>query len=78
MGVSEERIGQFLKNNRSATEFFKIATKGGIQRQSDGSNRFNNSREHLTKALDDSLAKESSNAFVKCSLELLNRLLPSD
>ena len=57
MGVSEERIGQFLKNNRSATEFFKIATKGGIQRQSDGSNRFNNSREHLTKALDESLAR---------------------
>ena len=57
MGVSEERIGQFLKNNPSAAKFFKIATKGGIQRKSDGSNRFNNSQEHLTKALEDSLAR---------------------
>ena len=57
MGVSEERIGQFLKKNPSATKFFKIATKGGIQRASDGSNRFNNSQEHLAKALEDSLTR---------------------
>ena len=57
MGVSEERIGQFLKKNPSATKSFKIATKGGIQRASDGSNRFNNSQAHLTKALEDSLTR---------------------
>ncbi|MDG2474575.1 MAG: aldo/keto reductase, partial [Paracoccaceae bacterium] len=57
MGVSEERIGEFLKKNPSAVNFFKIATKGGIERTSSGGNRFNNSREHLTKALDDSLRR---------------------
>ena len=57
MGVSEERIGQFIKKNPSAAQFFKIATKGGIQRISDGSNRFNNSKEHLTNALEESLRR---------------------
>ena len=57
MGVSEERIGEFLRKNPAATQFFKIATKGGIERTSSGKNRFNNSREHLTKALDDSLSR---------------------
>ena len=57
MGISEERIGQFLKHNPSAVEFFKIATKGGIERDASGNNRFNNSKEHLTKALDNSLKR---------------------
>ena len=56
-GVSEERIGQFLVTNSEAKKFFKIATKGGIETDSSGNNRFNNSKEYLTSALESSLKR---------------------
>ena len=54
-GLSEERIGLFLKRNSGAKDFFKIATKGGIEIDEAGNSRFNNSREYLTGALEKSL-----------------------
>lgn len=57
MGVSEERIGQFLKKNPDAYDFFRIATKGGIEQDSSGKNRFNNSKKFLTEALENSLKR---------------------
>ena len=54
-GLSEERIGLFLKRSPVAKNFFKIATKGGIEIDEAGNSRFNNSREYLTGALEKSL-----------------------
>ena len=54
MGRSENVIGQWLKN-RSGEMPFSIATKVGITR--DPEHRFNNSKEHLTTSLDDSLRR---------------------
>ncbi len=56
-GLSEERIGLFIKANREAKKFFRIATKGGIERGSSGGTRFNNSKEYLTKCLENSLER---------------------
>ena len=56
-GLSENRIGQFLKKNPQARSFFKIATKGGIETDNSGNNRFNNSKEYLAAALDCSLKR---------------------
>ncbi len=56
-GLSETRIGLFIKANHEAKKFFKIATKGGIERGSTGKTRFNNSKNYLTKCLDDSLRR---------------------
>lgn len=54
MGVSEDRIGAFLKKQgKQAQNFFKIATKGGII----PGTGFINTREHLTEALDASLKR---------------------
>jgi len=53
MGVSEEVIGSFLKNNPNAG--FSIATKGGIVTKP--KRHFNNSKEHLTASLDGSLKR---------------------
>jgi aryl-alcohol dehydrogenase-like predicted oxidoreductase len=56
MGVSEERIGSFLKSNgTSAKQYFKIATKGGISKDNNGNQFFDNSYDHLKKELDNSL-----------------------
>ena len=57
MGESEERIGTFLRNNRSTKSFFKIATKGGIERGKNGKTRFNNSKIYLKNALESSLKR---------------------
>lgn len=54
MGRSENVIGKWLKA-RSGAAPFTIASKVGITR--DPENRFNNSPEHLTQSLDDSLAR---------------------
>ena len=61
MGLSEERIGQFL-NTLSPNErhFFKIATKGGIDRKNfddKGTVVFDNSKEFLTEELNNSLRR---------------------
>ena len=56
-GLSEERIGLFLKRSPVAKNFFKIATKGGIEIDEAGNSRFNNSREYMTAALDKSLKR---------------------
>lgn len=58
MGISEERIGKFLASNGvSAKNHFKIATKGGISRDSNGKPFFDNSYKHLKKELDNSLSR---------------------
>ena len=61
MGLSEERIGSFLKGlNSNDREFFKIATKGGIDRKNfddKGTVNFDNSKEFLTQELDASLKR---------------------
>lgn len=59
MGVSEQRIGNFLaKQGRQAADFFHIATKAGICRDPDtGARSFNNSAEHLEAELDKSLGR---------------------
>ena len=61
MGLSEERIGQFLntlsKNDRQS---FKIATKGGIDRKNFDDKSavvFDNSKEFLTEELNNSLKR---------------------
>lgn len=54
MGRSETVIGQWLKA-RGGPAPFTIATKAGITRDPD--HRFNNSAQHLTQALDDSLGR---------------------
>ena len=61
MGLSEERIGQFLKTlSERERQFFKIATKGGIDRKNfddKGTVVFDNSKEFLTEELDNSLKR---------------------
>ena len=61
MGLSEERIGQFLNTlSKNDRQFFKIATKGGIDRKNfddKGTVVFDNSKEFLTEELDNSLRR---------------------
>ena len=61
MGLSEERIGQFLNTlNPKDRQFFKIATKGGIDRKNfddKGTVVFDNSKEFLTEELNNSLRR---------------------
>ena len=61
MGLSEERIGQFLSNlSPNDRQFFKIATKGGIDRKNfddKGKVVFDNSKKFLTEELDNSLKR---------------------
>ncbi|MDC3169618.1 aldo/keto reductase, partial [Paracoccaceae bacterium] len=61
MGLSEERIGQFLSNlSPNDRHFFKIATKGGIDRKNfddKGTVIFDNSKEFLTEELNNSLKR---------------------
>ena len=61
MGLSEERIGQFLNTlNPRDRQFFKIATKGGIDRKNfddKGTVVFDNSKEFLTEELNNSLRR---------------------
>ncbi len=61
MGLSEHRIGQFLSNlSPNERHFFKIATKGGIDRKNfddKGTVVFDNSKEFLTEELDNSLKR---------------------
>ena len=61
MGLSEERIGQFLNTlSPHDRQFFKIATKGGIDRKNfddKGTVVFDNSKEFLTEELDNSLKR---------------------
>ncbi|MBE0586116.1 MAG: aldo/keto reductase [Desulfofustis sp.] len=57
-GVSEERIGSFLKDQGAGkNDLFKIATKAGIRRGDDGRNLFDNSPDHLRSELDKSLKR---------------------
>ena len=57
-GVSEERIGSFLKDQGARkNDLFKIATKAGIKRGDDGRNHFDNSSDHLRSELDKSLKR---------------------
>ena len=57
-GVSEERIGSFLKDQGAGkNDVFKIATKAGIRRGDDGRNLFDNSPNHLRSELDKSLKR---------------------
>ena len=57
-GVSEERIGSFLRElGAEKHELFTIATKAGIRRGDDGRNHFDNSPEHLKLELDKSLKR---------------------
>ena len=57
-GTSETVIGNYLKANPPAKDFFKIATKGGITRNPDGSgNIFDNSAAHLEAELNKSLTR---------------------
>ena len=57
LGLSEERIGEFLSKNKSYKDYFKIATKGGIDRDKSGTSRFNNTKVYLKKSLDASLSR---------------------
>ena len=54
MGRSENVIGQWIKNHKGEMPF-SIATKVGITRNPE--NRFDNSKEYLTKSLDESLSR---------------------
>jgi len=57
-GISEERIGSFLRDQGSERHsLFKIATKAGIKRGDDGTNSFDNSPAHLEAELDKSLTR---------------------
>jgi len=57
-GVSEERIGSFLKaQGVRKNDLFKIATKAGIKRGDDGRNHFDNSSDHLRSEIDKSLKR---------------------
>ena len=57
MGASENAIGSFLKANPLAKDHFTIATKGSITRGPDGGNIFDNSFDHLSKSLEESLTR---------------------
>ena len=57
-GLSEERIGSFLKaQGTERHSLFKIATKAGIRLHEGGKNYFDNSPEHLEAELDKSLQR---------------------
>lgn len=57
-GVSEERIGSFLKTLSTTDRgFFKIATKAANRVDADGNRCFDNSRDHLTEELEKSLKR---------------------
>lgn len=57
-GLSEERIGLFLKDQSiKKNDLFKIATKAGIRRDDDGRRHFDNSPDHLRSELDKSLKR---------------------
>lgn len=57
-GLSEERIGSFLKDQGvKKNALFKIATKAGISRDAQGRRHFDNSPEHLRSELDKSLTR---------------------
>lgn len=58
-GRSERVIGSFLASRgREARDFFRIATKGGICSDPETKRRwFDNSRDHLTKMLEESLTR---------------------
>jgi aryl-alcohol dehydrogenase-like predicted oxidoreductase len=56
--TSERVIGSFLRANPGARQRIHLATKGGIHRDpATGKRGFDNSREHLTMALDASLKR---------------------
>jgi aryl-alcohol dehydrogenase-like predicted oxidoreductase len=56
--ISEERIGAFFKANPGTRAKVHLATKGSISRNMETNERtFDNSREHLTSALDASLQR---------------------
>ncbi len=59
-GESETVIGLYLKENPSAKDFFKIATKGGIwegKREDNEGSASNNSPEYMRKNLEESLQR---------------------
>lgn len=57
-GISEERIGSFLKDQGAEPHsLFKIATKAGIRLHDDGKNYFDNDPKHLESELDNSLKR---------------------
>ena len=57
-GLSEERIGSFLKDQGVNKDgLFKIATKASIRRDDDGRRHFDNSPDHLKSELDKSLQR---------------------
>lgn len=57
MGLSEQVIGEFLREYKGTTPF-TIATKAGITRDAkSGARKFNNSREHLETELNGSLQR---------------------
>ena len=57
MGQSETVIGKYIKDNgQTARDFFRIATKGGIDRSRE-ERAIDNSPEHLAAALDASLER---------------------
>ncbi len=58
LGVSEERIGSFLKElGGNKNDYFKIATKAAIRRDKDGRRFFDNSFSYLQSELDKSLKR---------------------
>ena len=58
MGISESRIGEFLSNlGKKDRYFFNIASKGGIKTPPGSEPTFDNSEEHLTNELDESLKR---------------------
>ena len=57
-GVSEERIGSFLKDlSGNKHDYFKIATKASIRRDQEGRRYFDNSFSYLQSELDKSLKR---------------------
>ena len=57
-GLSEERIGSFLKHQgKKKHDLFKIATKAGLKRGDDGRRHFDNSPNYLRAELDKSLKR---------------------
>ncbi len=57
-GVSEERIGSFLKDQAgNKNDYFKIATKAAISRDKEDRRHFDNSFSHLQTELDKSLKR---------------------
>ncbi|MEM1387563.1 MAG: aldo/keto reductase [Pseudomonadota bacterium] len=57
MGVSEQLIGRFLRDNPGSRDQFVIATKAGITRDDDGRRIYRNDQAHLEAELDASLAR---------------------